>query len=105
MEMDTFEQFEVSRELLGESLGYLTAGSKVIVLLYESKPIGVELPNNVNLKVTYAEPGVRGDTATAALIKVIVETGLAVHAPMFVKIGDTLRVDTRTGEYLERVRG
>lgn len=102
MEDETYEQFEVARELLADVLNYLVPGVKVSVLLYENKPIGVELPKNVVLKVTYAEPGVRGDTATAAYIKVTVETGATVMTPMFVKTGDSIRVDTRTGEYLER---
>lgn len=102
MEEGTYEQFEVPCPLLEESLKFLTAGVKVFVLLYEDKPIGVELPKNVTLKVTYAEPGVRGDTATAAYIKVTVETGATIMTPMFVKTGDIIRVDTRTGDYIER---
>jgi elongation factor P len=70
---------------------------------YEGKPLDIEMPTSVDLKVVYAEVAVRGDTATGVTKKVKVETGFEVQCPNFVKVGDTIRVDTRTGEYLTRV--
>ena len=103
MDMDTFEQSTVDASIVGDALHYLTEGSSAIMMLYEGQPISMELPKNVTLTVAFAEPGVKGNTATNALMKVELETGLEIMTPLFIKTGDTLKVDTRTGEYLERV--
>ena len=81
----------------------LTDGSVVTLVMYKGTPIGVELPAAVELEVTYAEPGVKGDTRTGATKPVTLETGLVVQVPLFVEQGERIKVDTRTGEYLTRV--
>jgi elongation factor P len=103
--MDTvsYEQPAISAELLGENTNYLKEGLEVKLTYYQDEPIEVELPTAVELKVVESEVGVRGDTATGANKLVTTETGLKVQVPLFVKVGDTLSVDSRTGTYLTRV--
>ena len=103
MDSETFEQVAMNAETLDEAVHYLTDGMSVIVQEYDGEPLGIELPTAVDLKVTQAEVGVRGDTATGATKSVSVETGFRVSVPMFVKEGDTIRIDTRTGAYVTRV--
>lgn len=103
MNMDDFGQIALSAEDIGDSAQYLTEGSTAVLALHDGTPIGVELPAAVELEVTYAEPGVKGDTRTGATKPVTVETGLVVNAPLFVEQGDRIKVDTRSGEYLTRV--
>jgi elongation factor P len=103
MDQETFEQPALSAELLGDSAGYLTEGMVVKLTFYEGKPLDVELPITVDLKVTRADVAVRGDTATGVTKKVTTETGIQVSVPSFVSEGDTIRVDTRNGAYLTRV--
>ncbi|MEI6290851.1 MAG: elongation factor P [Chloroflexota bacterium] len=99
----TFEQPAIKADVLGDSAGYLTEGMECKLTFYENEAIDIELPTSVDLKVTAAEIAVRGDTATGVTKKVTVETGVTVQVPNFVKEGDTIKVDTRTGEYLTRV--
>jgi len=89
--------------VLGDSANYLKEGMECKLTFYEGEAIDIELPTSVDLKVITAEVAVRGDTATGVTKKVKVETGVSVQVPNFVKEGDTIRVDTRTGEYLTRV--
>lgn len=103
MNLSDFGQIALSDDDVGEAAGYLTEGSTVILSLYKGTPIGVDLPAAVELEVTYAEPGVKGDTRTGATKPVTLETGLVVNAPLFVEQGDRVKVDTRSGEYLTRV--
>ena len=103
MDNQTFEQPSISEEALGESAGYLKEGMEVKITFYKDKPIDVELPTSVDLKVVDAEMAIRGDTATGVTKKVTTETGVTVQCPNFVNVGDTIRVDTRTGEYITRV--
>ena len=79
-------------------------GDTVDISIYEGKPISIEPPTFVNLKVVYAEPGVKGDTATNVTKPVKVETGAMIHVPLFVKESDVIKIDTRTGDYVERVK-
>lgn len=102
MNNDTYEQAAIGRGLAGDALDYLTEGAKVIVMSFEGRPMALDIGNNVFLKVDRTEPGVKGDTATAALKPAIVETGLEVMVPLFVGEGDVIKVDTRGGKYLER---
>ena len=88
---------------LGEAAGFLKEGMECKLTFYDGSPLDIELPTSVDLKVTAAETAVRGDTATGVTKKVKVETGVSVQVPNFVKEGDTIRVDTRTGEYVTRV--
>lgn len=104
MNDDSFEQFEVSADLVGDYSGYLKEGDKVILQFFNSRPINVELPKNVPLKVTYAETAVKGDTSSAITKDATVETGIIVKVPAFVKVGDIISVDTTTGAYRERVK-
>lgn len=103
MDAVTFEQPAIPSSLVGEYAGFLKEGMEVKLTFYQTEPLDIELPTSVDLKVTQAEVAVRGDTATGVTKKVVVETGATVDVPIFVKEGDTIRVDTRTGEYVTRV--
>lgn len=104
MNQETFDQYELSAEKVDDTWKYLKEGLVCRVLIFNGNPITVEAPPHVNLKVEYCEPGARGDTATNVTKPVKVETGAEVLAPLFINIGDTLRIDTRSGEYVERIR-
>lgn len=103
MDTETYEQLALDAAHLGEDVGYLKDGITLELLLYNDEPVGVELPITVDLKVTETEPGFKGDTATGAMKPAILETGLKINVPLFVNQGDIVRVDTRTGQYVERV--
>jgi elongation factor P len=103
MDNETFEQPAVQKTLLGDSASFLKEGLEVKLTVYEGAPLDVELPASVDLRVVQADVAVRGDTATGVTKRVTVETGAAVDVPSFVKEGDTIRVDTRTGAYVTRV--
>jgi len=104
MNEDTFEQFEVPADLVGDSVGYMKEGDKIQLQFFNERPINVELPKNVPLKVTYAESVVKGDTANAVTKDATLETGITIRVPAFVKTGDLISVDTTTGAYRERVK-
>ncbi|MEW6403288.1 MAG: elongation factor P [Chloroflexota bacterium] len=103
MDNETFEQPTLSKEALGDSAQFLKEGMEVKITFYKARPIDVEIPTSVDLKVVEAEMAIRGDTATGVTKKVTTETGVQVQCPNFVNVGDTIRVDTRTGEYVTRV--
>jgi elongation factor P len=103
MDGETFEQPLIPASLVGDYAGYLKEGMEVKLTFYQNEPLDIELPTSVDLKVVQAEVAVRGDTATGVTKKVVVETGATVDVPLFVKEGDTIRVDTRSGEYVTRV--
>ena len=103
MDSETFEQIGVDRALIGAAADLLQENENTFVLVAEEKPIGVELPNFVEIKVTHTEPGVKGDTATGAQKPATLETGAVVSVPLFVNQGDVLKIDTRTSSYVERV--
>lgn len=103
MDLEEFSQFAVSAEEVGEAGTYLVEGATIVLPLYESRPIGVELPASVELEVTFAEPGVKGDRVSGATKPVTVQTGRTVHVPLFIETGDVIKVDTRTGDYMTRV--
>lgn len=102
MDTETYEQPAVDKAALGAAIRYLTEGLEVKLTFYGPEPIEVELPAAVNLTVEHAPLAVRGNTATGATKTVTTETGLEVQVPLFVEEGDVIRVDTRSGEYLER---
>lgn len=104
MNDDTFEQFEVSADLVGDGAGYMKEGDRLQLQFFDGRPINVELPKNVPLKVTYAESVVKGDTANAVTKDAQLETGITIRVPAFVKTGDLVSVDTATGAYRERVK-
>ncbi|NLG79036.1 MAG: elongation factor P [Firmicutes bacterium] len=103
MDTSTYEQLVLSNETLGDAKKYLKENMVIGVQMYEGAPIGVELPNFVELAVVDTDPGLRGDTATGGSKPATLETGAVVQVPLFVNVGDVIRVDTRTGQYLERV--
>lgn len=103
MDNQTFEQPGIKKESLGESAQFLTEGMEVKLTFYKGEAIDIEMPTSVDLKVVEAEMAIRGDTATGVTKKVTTSTGVVVQCPNFVNIGDTIRVDTRTGEYVTRV--
>jgi len=104
MENETFEQYELGMDQVDEAWMYLKEGMTVSMLLFNNKPIGVTPPNHVVLKVEYCEPAVRGNTATNVTKPAKVDTGAEITVPNFVETGDMIKVDTRTGEYIERVK-
>ena len=101
----TYEQEELSSALVGKKSQFLTAGVKVRLVYFEGRVIGVELPKKVALKVVKAEKAVRGDTVSGASKPVVLETGLVVKAPLFIRKGDVVWVSPETGEYLSRKSG
>lgn len=103
MEEGTFEQFSMTAEALADAVGYLTEGMTLDRTTHDGETIGVELPTSVELRVTETEPGFAGDTQSGARKPATLESGLVVQVPIFVDEGDTIRVDTRTGEYQTRV--
>lgn len=102
MDEETYDQIPISKGLVEDSLPYLKEGMKVAVLMNGDSPIAVELPLFVELSVAETEPGVRGDTAQGGSKSAKLETGAVVSVPLFIEIGDVLRIDTRTGRYIER---
>jgi len=104
MDNETYEQFFLTEDQVGKSKDYLKESVNVSVLYYNRKPIGVELPIFVELKITETQPGVRGDTAAGGTKPAVVETGATVQVPLFLNEGDLIKIDTRTGEYMERVK-
>ncbi len=103
MDNTTFEQPGIKKESLGESAQFLKEGMEVKLTFYKGEAIDIEMPTSVDLKVVEADMAIRGDTATGVTKKVTTETGIQVQCPNFVVVGDTIRVDTRTGEYITRV--
>lgn len=102
MNEETFEQFEVSSDLVGDGAGYLKEGDRIILQFFDGRPINVELPKNVYLTVTYTEDVVRGDTSSAVTKPAELETGITVRVPAFIKTGDVISVSTEDGSYRER---
>ena len=104
MDNETYEQINVQGELFGDGVNYLREGVDVDILFNGSEIISVEIPTFINLKVVETEPGFKGDTATGAVKPAKMETGVTINVPLFINADDLLKVDTRTGEYCERVK-
>ena len=104
MNEDSFEQFEISADLVGDSAGYLKEGDKVTLQFFDGQAINVELPKNVPLLVTYTEDAVKGDTSSSINKEATLETGMTIRVPAFIKQGDLISVDTSNGAYRERVK-
>ncbi len=102
MDNETYEQLELSNEQVQDVMMYVRENDSVDVRFYDGRVIDVEAPNFVELEIVEAEPGVRGDSASNITKKATLETGAVVNVPLFVNVGDTVKVDTRTGEYLSR---
>ena len=103
MDTETYEQPALTADALGEGINYLTDGVTLLLLTYEGESIDVELPVTVEMEVVDAEPGYAGDTAQGATKEVTIASGLKVQTPLFVQVGDVIRVDTRDGSYITRV--
>lgn len=104
MDLETYEQVMIPAHVLGRDKDFLAENIEVKLLIYRGEPVGIDLPTAVDLKVVETEPGVRGDTASGGSKPARLETGTVVQVPFFVNEGDVVRVDTRTGEYVERVK-
>ncbi|TKC12619.1 elongation factor P [Pedobacter polaris] len=104
MDNTSFEQFNVPKTLFGASIKFLKEGMSIIVALESEEPIQASIPNFVEMEVVYSEPAVKGDTSTNALKAATVENEVEIKVPMFVNQGDRVKIDTRTGEYVERVK-
>ncbi len=103
MTLDDYDQHPLSKEVLGDAVNYLVENMEVSLIFHGSTPIGIELPTTVVLKVVETPPGYKGDTASGGGKPAKLETGLKVTVPFFVEVGDKIKVDTRTGEYVEKV--
>ena len=103
MDQHTYDQIPISPEVIGDQIDYMLENMSVEVLFWNGKPINVQLPNYIEAKVTKSDPGVKGDTSSGASKPATLECGATINVPLFIKEGDVLRVDTRTGEYAERV--
>lgn len=104
MDNESYEQYEVAADLVGDTWKYLKEGTVCSMMLFNGRPIGITPPNHMVLKVEYCEPGARGNTATNVTKPCKVETGAEFPCPVFVNMGDLIKIDTRTGEYIERVK-
>lgn len=102
MDTETFDQMTLDTEKVGDILGYLKEGANLELVLHKNETIGVELPTSVELQITETGPGFKGNTASAGSKPAVLETGITIQVPFFLNSGDTIKVDTRTGEYLER---
>ncbi len=103
MNMQSYEQIVLNESIIGDANLFLSDNAEVELLTIEDEPISVELPSHVELRVTETDPGLRGDTAQGGQKPATLETGLVVQVPLFIEIGDALKIDTRTRKYLERV--
>lgn len=102
MDVTTFDQMSVEEKIIGNALAYIPEGGNCAILKFKDKIIDIDLPNWVFLKVIQTEPGIKGDTVSASVKSCMLETGLKLNVPLFINVGDVVKVDTRTGQYLER---
>lgn len=102
MDSETYEQMPLNVDNLGDAINFLAEGATIMMQFFEEKPIGVEMPPAVILEVAKTEPGLKGDTATGATKPATLTTGYVLQVPLFINEGDSIKVDTRSGEYLER---
>ncbi len=103
MDSDSFEQIAMNSEKLGDAVDYLKDSMELDLMMFQGEPLSLELPNSVELQIVETDPGFRGDTAAGGTKPAKLETGKVVQVPLFVEEGERIRVDTRTGQYLERV--
>jgi len=102
MDAETYEQVALSAEQIGDSIKYLKENDRLSIVVYGDEIVGVDVPVTVVLKISDAEPGIKGDTASGATKPATTETGLVVQVPLFINSGDSIKIDTRTGSYIER---
>jgi len=103
MDSGTYEQFSLSKDILGSKTDFLLEDSTVKIVYYNNDPINIELPIKMDFKITETAPGVKGNSATNAMKEATIQTGKKIQVPLFIKEGDSITIDTRTSEYLERV--
>ena len=103
MDMENYETLVISEELVGQTKDYMKENLAVELLYHEHKPLAVELPTSVDLKIVESAPGIRGDTSGKAMKPAKLETGITINVPLFIEEGEVVKVDTRTGDYLGRV--
>ncbi len=103
MDLNTYDQFELTSDTVGDAKKYLVEGGEVDAMVFEENPIGIQLPATINLKVAETIPGVKGDTATGGTKPATLESGIKVNVPLFINEGDTVKVNTDTGVYMERI--
>jgi elongation factor P len=104
MDMKNYEQIHINKEDLGDTIDFLKDGTRVSILLHNGKAIGVELPTFVELKIVKTDPGEKGDTVSGATKPAVLETGATISVPLFVNQDEVIKIDTRTGNYVERVK-
>jgi elongation factor P len=104
MNLENYEQVSLSAEAMGDAVKYLKSNTVIEVEMFDGKPVGINLPNSMDLKVTSTEPRLQGATKTALTKPAVLETGAVVQVPEFIKEGDIIRIDTRDDKYLERVK-
>ena len=104
MDESTYEQLHLNEDQVGDNRYYLLENMSLMINLYQGRPISLDFPTTVNLEVIQSDPGVKGDTATGATKPATLSTGLVVQVPLFINEGDTLKIDTRSGEYIERAK-
>lgn len=104
MDTENYEQISFNEEQVGDTQKFMKEQQEVEVQIYRDKPIGIELPTNVEFEITYTEPGVKGDTVSSTTKPATIETGATINVPLFVNMGDRIKVDTRNGNYIERVK-
>ncbi len=103
MDTETYEQLPLNRDIVEDAMNFITENMNVTVSFFKGSAFSVDAPNFVELTITETDPGFKGDTATGAIKPAVLETGYKINVPLFVNTGDRIRVDTRTGEYMERV--
>jgi elongation factor P len=103
MDNQSYEQMHIQKEVVSESADFMKDNTNVSVLLFNERPIGITLPNFIDLRIIKSDPAVRGDTATNVTKPATLETGATIQVPLFVNEGEVIRIDTRSGEYVERV--
>ena len=105
MDMETYDMLPVNKSVLGDNFKFVKENMSCKIMSYKGSVFGVEPPNFVDLEVTETEPGIKGDTATNVTKPATLETGAEIKVPLFINAGDRIRIDTRTGEYMERCKG
>ncbi|TNE52211.1 MAG: elongation factor P [Deltaproteobacteria bacterium] len=105
MDMETFEQLEINSEKLGDATMYMMEQMETEVLYYKGEPIDIELPTFIEVNVVQTDPGLKGDTVSGATKPAVIETGATIQVPLFLNENERIKVDTRTGTYVERVKG
>lgn len=105
MDLETFEQFPLGEDVVEDNMKYLKENEKVKVVYYEGNPISLDLPAAVVLEVEFTEPGAKGDTVSNVFKPATLVTGMEIKVPLYIEIGESVKVDTRSGEFLERVKG